>query len=218
MEWQANNLAPRILMPIQTFKIKVDELYKQYDYENTPLKLAVLTCIADDLASFYGVSRQSALIRMTETGYMEAKSVLQAINEKDWHSYVSREDVFYEYSTNEDFRKLLDSGKFRYVDGYVVINDEKYITTDDKGKATLSEYAWDNLDAVSYTHLSLSPGRYPLSVSVFASVSDTSLFVTKIQRLFPSSIAFSRLTACNVVPDPAKKSSINADGLSARCV
>jgi hypothetical protein len=146
MEWQANNLAPRILMPIQTFKIKVDELYKQYDYENTPLKLAVLTCIADDLASFYGVSRQSALIRMTETGYMEAKSVLQAINEKDWHSYVSREDVFYEYSTNEDFRKLLDSGKFRYVDGYVVINDEKYITTDDKGKATLSEYAWDNLD------------------------------------------------------------------------
>ena len=83
MEWQANNLAPRILMPIQTFKIKVDELYKQYDYENTPLKLAVLTCIADDLASFYGVSRQSALIRMTETGYPEAKSVLQAINEKD---------------------------------------------------------------------------------------------------------------------------------------
>lgn len=146
MEWQANNLAPRILMPIQTFKIKVDELYKQYDYENTPLKLAVLTCIADDLASFYGVSRQSALIRMTETGYMEAKSVLQAINEKDWHSYVSREDVFYEYSTNEDFRKLLDFGKFRYVDGYVVINDEKYITTDDKGKATLSEYAWDNLN------------------------------------------------------------------------
>lgn len=118
MEWQANNLAPRILMPIQTFKIKVDELYKQYDYENNPLKIAVLTCIADELASFYGVSRQSALIRMTETGYPEAKSVLQAINEKDWHSYVSREDVFYEYSTNEDFRKLLDTGKFRYVDGY----------------------------------------------------------------------------------------------------
>lgn len=146
MEWQANNLAPRILMPIQTFKVKVDELYKQYDYENNPLKIAVLTCIADDLASFYSVSRQSALIRMTETGYPEAKSVLQAINEKYWHSYVSREDVFYEYSTNEDFRKLLDSGKFRYVDGYVVINDEKYITTDDKGKAALSEYAWDNLD------------------------------------------------------------------------
>ena len=84
MEWQANNLAPRILMPIETFKTKVDELYQQYNYEDTPLKLAVLTCIADDLARFYGVSRQSALIRMTETGYPEAKSVLQAINEKEW--------------------------------------------------------------------------------------------------------------------------------------
>ena len=146
MEWQANNLAPRILMPIETFKTKVEELYQQYNYSDTPLKLEVLTCIADDLAKFYGVSRQSALIRMTETGYPEAKSVLQAINEKEWHSYVSLEDVFYEYSTNGDFRKLFDSGRFKYIDGYVVINDEKYITADGTGKATLTEYAWDNLD------------------------------------------------------------------------
>lgn len=146
MEWQANNLAPRILMPIQTFTIKVDELYQRYDYANNPLKIAVLTCIADELADFYGVSRQSALIRMTETGYPEARSVLQAINEKEWHTHVSLEDVFYEYSTNDDFRKLLDSGRFKYVDGYVVINDEKYITTGEDGAATLSEYAWENLD------------------------------------------------------------------------
>ena len=54
MEWQANNLAPRILMPIQTFTMKVDELYQQYDYANNPLKKAVLICIADELADFYG--------------------------------------------------------------------------------------------------------------------------------------------------------------------
>lgn len=77
MEWQANSMAPRILMPISTFRQKVQELYKQYDYKNTPLKLAVLTCIADELASFYGVSRQSALIRMMETGFKEAASVYQ---------------------------------------------------------------------------------------------------------------------------------------------
>ena len=146
MEWQANNLAPRILMPIQTFTVKVNELYKQYDYVNTPLKIAVLTCIADELADFYGVSRQSALIRMTETGYPEARSVLQAINEKDWHTHVSLDDVFYEYSTNEDFRNLLDTGKFKYVDGYVVINDDQFIATDEAGKATLTEYAWAHLD------------------------------------------------------------------------
>ena len=46
MEWQANNMAPRILMPIQTFKIKVDELYQKYNYDDNTLKAAVLTCIA----------------------------------------------------------------------------------------------------------------------------------------------------------------------------
>lgn len=149
MEWQANNLAPRILMPIQTFTMKVDELYQKYDYANNPLKIDVLICTADELAGFYGVSRQSALIRMTETGYSEAKSVLQAINEKDWHSHVSLEDVFYEYSTNVEFRTLLDSGRFKYVDGYVVINDEKFIQLDESGAATLTDYAWENLDECS---------------------------------------------------------------------
>ena len=104
-------------MPFQTFTMKVDELYQQYGYANSPLKIAVLTCITDELAVFYGVSRQSALIRMTETGYLEARSVLQAINEKDWHTHVSLEDVFYEYSTNAEFRALLDTGRFKYVDG-----------------------------------------------------------------------------------------------------
>ena len=145
MEWQANNMAPRILMPIQTFKIKVDELYQKYNYDDNPLKAAVLTCIADELAKFYGVSRQSALIRMKETGYPEAQLALQQLEEQDNHAYISREDVFYEYSTNESFRELLNSGKFKYIDGYIVINDEKYIQKEESGKYALTKYAWDNL-------------------------------------------------------------------------
>lgn len=170
MEWQANNMAPRILMPVQTFKIKVDELYKQYDYENTPLKVAVLTCIADDLAKFYGVSRQSALIRMTETGYLEARMVLNQLEEQDFHSYISLEDVFYEYSNNKDFRRLLDSGQFRYVDGYVIINDDKYIQIDESGKYSLTEYAWDNLSECTLTFSvqrikrSSANGKLPISI------------------------------------------------------
>ena len=89
MEWQANSMAPRILMPLRTFQMKVDELYKQYDYANSSLKIAVLTCIADDLAKFYGVSRQSALIRMMETGYKEAASVYNYDSDSPFHNYVS---------------------------------------------------------------------------------------------------------------------------------
>ena len=114
MEWQANSVAPRILMPLKTFRMKVDELYKQYDYESTPLKLVVLTTIADELAQFYGVSRQSALIRMLEAGYKEAASVYESASDAPFHNYVSQSDAFYTYCTDADFRGLVDSGLFRY--------------------------------------------------------------------------------------------------------
>lgn len=145
MEWQANSMAPRILMPINTFKMKVDELYRQYDYQNTPLKIAVLTCIADDLAKFYGVSRQSALIRMIETGYKEAASVYNYDTESLYHNYVGQNDAFYAYCSDSEFRKLIDSGLFRYIDGYFVIDDNLYIEKDAAGKYTLTDYAWSHL-------------------------------------------------------------------------
>ena len=145
MEWQANSMAPRILMPISTFRQKVQELYKQYDYKNTPLKLAVLTCVADELASFYGVSRQSALIRMMETGFKEAASVYQYDSSATHHAYLSREDAFYAYSTNDELRELVDSGLFRFVDGYFVIDTPQYIEINDDGSLALTDYAWSHL-------------------------------------------------------------------------
>ena len=145
MEWQANSMAPRILMPIHTFRIKVDELYKQYDYQNSPIKIAVLTCIADDLAKFYGVSRQSALIRMMETGYKEAASVYSYDSDSPFHNYVSQSDAFYAYCSDSEFRDLVDSGLFRYVNGYFVVNDEQFISKDNDGAYALTDYAWSHL-------------------------------------------------------------------------
>lgn len=145
MEWQANSVAPRILMPIRTFRMKVDELYKLYDYENTPLKIEVLTCVADDLAKFYGVSRQSALIRMMETGYREAASVYNYDSDSPYHNYISQSDAFYAYCSDTEFRKLVDSGRFLYVNGYFVINDEQYVNKEDDGTYSLTDYAWSHL-------------------------------------------------------------------------
>lgn len=145
MEWQANSMAPRILMPLRTFRMKVDELYKQYDYEKSPIKTVVLTAIADELAKFYGVSRQSALIRMIETGYKEAASVYDYDAESPFHNYVSQSDAFYAYCSDDEFRALVDSGLFRYVDGYFVIDDEQYVDKDEDGKYALTDYAWSHL-------------------------------------------------------------------------
>lgn len=146
MEWQANSIAPRILMPFKTFKLKVEELYQKYDYKNTPLKLAVLTCVADDLAKFYGVSRQSALIRMMETGYKEASSVYQYDSNSAFHSYISREDAFHAYCDNQELRRLIDEELFKYVDGYFVINDNQFIESSSDGSVCLTDYAWSHLE------------------------------------------------------------------------
>lgn len=170
MEWQANSMAPRILMPKKTFRMKVEELYKQYDYRNSPIKKVVLTAVADELAKFYGVSRQSALIRMMETGYKEAVTVYQYDETSPYHGYVSLSDAFYEYCSNSEFRKLIDCGLFRYVDSYVVINDEKYIAVDEDGKYSLTDYAWDNLNECSlqFTWQTIRPSftqqRFPFDI------------------------------------------------------
>lgn len=57
MEWQANNLAPRILMPKDSF-IEVATYFSTLSYPKPAL--------VEKLASFYDVSRQSASIRFNE--------------------------------------------------------------------------------------------------------------------------------------------------------
>ena len=70
MEWQANSLAPRLLMPAEPFKKKVSELFEQYQfqYETNDL-LKYYESIMYDLASFYGAPVESVKIRLIELGY-----------------------------------------------------------------------------------------------------------------------------------------------------
>jgi len=159
MEWQANSVAPRILMPVETFRIKVDELYKQYNYEDSTIKAAVVTCIADELASFYHVSRQSALIRMKETGYYEATSVLKELQETQQSFIIGQEEGYLEYIHNDHFREIIDSGLFLFVNGYYVINNNKYLAQDESGKYSLTEYAWENLDSCTIPFV-MKPARF----------------------------------------------------------
>ena len=61
MEWQANGIAPRILMPIQTFETAVDDILKKSGSESVSKWYVV-----SRLSELYGVSKQSAEIRMDE--------------------------------------------------------------------------------------------------------------------------------------------------------
>ena len=146
MEWQANKMAPRILMPIQTFSVKAQELYEKYDYKNASDKVVVLEAIIDELAAFYKVSKQSAKIRLIDIGHEEAASVYNFDNVPEpKFNIISHRDAFYEYVDNPEFRSILDSGLFVYCNSYFVINDPKYVHRSKNGRYSMTDYAWKNL-------------------------------------------------------------------------
>ena len=74
MEWQANGIAPRILVPIQTVGIVFQRLMRE-SKENPFIAAQLMPptrWIIEQLADFYGVSKQSAEIRLKELGYITA--------------------------------------------------------------------------------------------------------------------------------------------------
>jgi len=71
MEWQANNVAPRILMPVQAFMNKTEEyLAEARQHAKATNSILNLTPVIERLADFFVVSKQSVEIRLTETGYL----------------------------------------------------------------------------------------------------------------------------------------------------
>ena len=59
MEWQANGIAPRILLPYDMFKIMAEKVLDEYEYG----------WAVNNLASFFKVSKKAIKIRLDETGY-----------------------------------------------------------------------------------------------------------------------------------------------------
>lgn len=72
MEWQANNIAPRILMPKQTvgeaFQMVLDESKKNPYVSAGPIQKG--KWVIEQFAGLYQVSKQSAAIRLQELGYL----------------------------------------------------------------------------------------------------------------------------------------------------
>ena len=54
---------------------------------------------------------------------------------------ISLNEAFKEFKENVDFRNILESGDFRFVDDCFVINDDKYIGRSQEGKYVLTAYA-----------------------------------------------------------------------------
>lgn len=158
MEWQANAIAPRILMPAQTFRQQVDAALAHYQKNNTEYEAIEATI--NEMADFFQVSKLAAKIRMIDLGYTEAIGIgnyidghyvpnhsfdRRAIQERQTFT-ISVQDALPEYVLNLEFRSLIDSGRYIYVDSCYCINAPQYVTIDASGMASLTGYAREHME------------------------------------------------------------------------
>lgn len=161
MEWQANSLAPRIQMPLASFKMKVHELIRKYRDENGDFNLIdIMERLIDELALFYGVSRWAAKIRMVDVGYDEAIGVFTYIDghyvrphsfksgsiRKDQTFSISIKDALVESVFNPELKRKLESGNYLFIDSHICFNHPKYININEEGETVLTDYARIHMD------------------------------------------------------------------------
>ena len=162
MEWHANYLAPRLLMPKSTFRQKADELIAQRLAETGETEvLEVIEWVIDELAGFFGVSRQAAKRRMVDIGFEEAIGAYTyidghyvrptrphkkgIINEKKTYS-ISAQDVSLVSFADRDLSNEIQKGKYIFVDSHLVLNTPKYVEINDAGEQALTGYARYHMD------------------------------------------------------------------------
>lgn len=161
MEWQANALAPRILMPAKTTleyynKVYPENLKAYNDYELWALERTI-----EQVADYFKVSKTSAKIRLSQLGiksvygignYVDGdrippfKSENPRIGISQTFHVDFKDAVRLSYS-NRRLREALEKKQIIYVDGVFVINNQKYVyRQSNQNIVILSDYALNNMD------------------------------------------------------------------------
>lgn len=161
MEWQANSLAPRIQMPIGSFKTKAAEYVRKFQREMKATHIVdVMEAVIDALATFFVVSRHAAKMRMVDAGYEEAIGAFTYIDghyvkphafkkgslQKDQTYCISADDA--QIITFSDIRLSAQSqkGSYIYVDSHMCLNDPKYVTRDENNTVQMTDYGRLHID------------------------------------------------------------------------
>ena len=154
MELHANKLPAYILIQDKPGRVKAEEFYESYTYTDEIEKAIKLV---NDMAKHFGTTKMIARSRLLDFGYRQVSGISVYINGHRVPSYVSslgknqtytvdEFEAVQEYLNNDNFRKLIDTGNFVYVDGHYCVDDRKYISYDHYGRRHLSEYAKYHMD------------------------------------------------------------------------
>ncbi len=137
IEAHGNHMTPRLRMPLRQFGMKVGELLEKYRH----LPESVLyDRLISELAEFYDSSKEMVRNRLIETGNEKVRGVGRFANGEPVPGYLVEkgipnnqtytldfDKVVEEIDRNAVFRKLLEIGRYIYVEGHLCRNDDKYI-------------------------------------------------------------------------------------------
>ena len=129
MEWQANSIAPKILIPEKTGRPKLTEILQRLRrvYRGTIRDGYIMELAISEFADFFRVSTTAAKIRAFELGF-------------------ERNNAIFESFFNSELIEDIHAGRIIHAGGMMVINDPKYVQTADGCEATLTDYALEHAD------------------------------------------------------------------------
>jgi len=153
MELQARRLAPRILMPYEPAKKKLEEIIEELNslFRNKQITfVGAWNEVLKRFANFFGVTLTSAKYRIHELGYYQIDGIFNYIKGERQSDYAVRRGILKERQTftiskeqllrilqsNEKLAKAFKDKKLAYTNGMVVANNTKYFDGD-----SLTEYA-----------------------------------------------------------------------------
>ena len=161
MEWQANALTPRILLPASTTRQKLNEILLRLHIENPERSESdIMEEAIQELSEFFAVSKFAAKLRAIELGFTQAQGVWNYVNgkylpsfsfkatalKKDESYIIDTRNACYEANFDESAKAALSNGDFLYVDSMYCINDPKYVSETEDGGCTLTAYARQHVD------------------------------------------------------------------------
>lgn len=189
LEWQAHRLAPRVLMPKNSFKKKAIEIIERQKEEYLSCDLLI-----EDLSYFFITSRESVKYRLLEVGLEEVislfedyASVYEQINSNEFYIKLSALEAYKLLNSNNAFNQWISNGNFIFAEGYFVLAKSEFVTLRD-GTPRLTSKAKRNLskcvinirvhNVVQYQH-------YESDCSEFAYLARTSGVTQKAVTFHP---------------------------------
>lgn len=160
MEYQANALAPRILIPEEMGRKKYTEIIQKYKAIKSITKGDALKRTISEFANFFGVSITSAKIRLIELGYYQVRGAYDFVSMIPNRTYCSSkrlnknetftaslDDAIAAQLANPKLRAAVNEGRVLFVKGFYIINNPKYLYKNSvTGELDLTDYALEHID------------------------------------------------------------------------